>query len=62
MFCPDCGSAILLYREDTDRINITAGTLDDTGFFRPTANIYCETKQSWLLLSPGMRNYPLQGE
>ena len=62
VFCPDCGSSIMMYRDDTDRINITAGTLDDTSFFKPTANIYCETKQSWVLLAPDVRSYVHQGE
>ena len=62
VFCPDCGSSIMMYRDDTNRINITAGTLDDTSFFKPTANIYCETKQEWVPLAPEMRRYSLQGE
>jgi len=62
VFCPDCGSAIMIYRDDTHRINIMAGTLDDTSFFRPTANVYCETKQSWVPLSADMRHYSRQGE
>ncbi len=52
----------MMYRDDTDRINITAGTLDDTSFFKPTANIYCETRQSWVPLAPEMRCYARQGE
>jgi hypothetical protein len=48
----------MVHRHDTDRINITAGTLDDTSFFKPTANIYCETKQSWVPLATDMRSYP----
>jgi hypothetical protein len=49
-----------VFRDDTNRINITAGTLDDTSFFKPTANIYYETKQ--VPLGPGMRRYSHQGE
>jgi hypothetical protein len=60
--CPDCGSSIMVYRDDNDRINITAGTLDDTSFFKPTANIYCETKQSWVPLASDMRFYLHLGE
>jgi hypothetical protein len=52
----------MMYRDDTDRINITAGTLDDTSFFKPTANIYCEAKQDWVPLAPDMRRYVRQGE
>ena len=62
VFCPDCGSAIMVYRDDTGRINIAAGTLDDTSVFRPTANVYSETKQSWVPLAPNMRCYSHQGE
>ena len=61
-FCPTCGSSLTVYREDTTRINILAGTLDDSSFFKPTANIYCETKQSWVPLDPDMRFYERLGE
>jgi hypothetical protein len=47
---------------DTDRINNTSGTLDDTSFFKPTANTYCETQQSWVPLASDMRFYPHLGE
>jgi hypothetical protein len=50
------------YRDDNNRINIAAGTLDDTSFFKPTANIYCEMKQDWVPLAPDMRRYSHQGE
>jgi hypothetical protein len=62
IFCPVCGSSLMVYRDDTQRINILAGTLDDTSFFKPTANIYCETKQAWVPLAPDMREYPASGE
>jgi hypothetical protein len=32
VFCPDCGSSTMMYRDDTGRINIAAGTLDDASF------------------------------
>jgi hypothetical protein len=62
VFCPDCGSSIMMYRDDTGRVNIGARTLDDTEFFKPTANIYCEMKQAWVPLDPEMRDYPTLGE
>jgi hypothetical protein len=62
VFCPDCGSSIMVYKDNTGRVNFTAGTLDDTSFFKPTANIYCETKQSWVPLDSDMRTYPHLGE
>jgi len=52
----------MMYRDDTGRINIAAGTLDDTNFFKPTANIYCDAKQAWVELSPEMHAYAAQGE
>ena len=58
VFCPDCGSPIMMYREDTGRINISAGTLDDADFFKPTAHIYCETRQSWLCYGPACAVVP----
>ena len=61
-FCRDCGSPIMIYKDDTGRINIWAGTLDDTGLFTPTANIYCESKQAWVPLAPNMRQYVREGE
>jgi hypothetical protein len=62
VFCPDCGSSVMMYRDDTGRINIAAGTLDDASFFKPTANIYCDAKQAWVQLSPEMNAYAAQGE
>ena len=52
----------MMYREDTGRINISAGTLDDADFFKPTAHIYCETRQSWLCLDPDVPSYPAQAD
>jgi hypothetical protein len=36
---------------------IMAGTLDDTSFVKPTANIYCGAKQGWLPLSPDIPSF-----
>jgi hypothetical protein len=57
-FCPECGSSLAVHRDDTGRIMIMAGTLDDTSFVKPTANIYCATKQAWLPLSPDIPSFP----
>jgi hypothetical protein len=61
-FCPACGSSLTVDRDDTTRINILADTLDDPGFVKPTANLYCETKLEWVPLSPNLSNYPGMGE
>jgi hypothetical protein len=60
-FCSTCGSSLTVHRDDNTRINILAGTLDDPSFFNPTANIYCETKQAWVPLSPDISEYPGMG-
>lgn len=57
-FCPRRGSPIIVQVEDSTRMAIMAGTLDDTTFFRPTANIFCEEAQSWVPMSPDMEKHP----
>jgi hypothetical protein len=57
-FWSDCGSPLTVHRDDTGRMMIMAGTLDDTSFVKPAANIYCESKQAWLSLPPDIPSYP----
>jgi hypothetical protein len=57
-FCPRCGSPIVAQVEGSTRMAIMAGTLDDTAFFRPTANIFCEEAQSWVPMSPDIEKHP----
>jgi hypothetical protein len=57
-FCPQCGSQVLLEREQSGRIYIMAGTLDDTSFVRPERSIFCESKQAWVPLPPDIPSYP----
>jgi len=56
-FCPNCGSPIIIEREGSPRIVIMAGTLDDTSFVKPTMNIFCESAQSWVPMSPDAQNF-----
>jgi hypothetical protein len=56
-FCPDCGSPVIFEREGSPRIIIAAGTLDETSFVKPTMNIFCESAQSWVPLSPDTQNF-----
>jgi hypothetical protein len=57
-FCPECGSPVILEREGAPRIIILAGTLDDTSFVKPSMNIFCESAQSWVPMSPDVKNFP----
>jgi hypothetical protein len=58
-FCPDCGSPIAIDAAAVpDMILITAGTLDDTSFVKPTRNIFCNSAQSWVPLTQDTQNFP----
>ena len=51
-FCPECGNRI--YHEAqwmAGVLNIKPGTLDDTSFLRPRAQIWTAKKQPWLDLT-----------
>ena len=56
--CPRCGSPVVVQVEGSMRMVIMAGTLDDTAFFRPKANIFCEEAQSWAPMSPDTERHP----
>jgi hypothetical protein len=57
-FCSNCGSPI--YSESAAMPGLAflkAGTLDDTSWIKPTANLYCESAQAWVEIDQGMDNY-----
>ncbi|SDR51155.1 Uncharacterized conserved protein [Rhizobiales bacterium GAS113] len=47
-FCPDCGSSVT-YASTAfpDAIFVTAGSLDDPSWFRPTMVVYISSAQPW---------------
>ena len=56
-FCPDCGNRI--YHEAqwmAGVLNIKPGTLDDTSFLQPRAQIWTAKKQPWLDLT-GLQSF-----
>jgi len=58
-FCPDCGSPVITEAEALpDVVIIKAGTLDDTSWLKPTAEIFCENAQPWVQLGGGMQRFP----
>jgi len=62
-FCPECGSRLFHRREGyQDRLNIKAGTLDDTSWLWPAGHIWTKSKQPWVDLSETMLDYPGQPE
>jgi hypothetical protein len=50
-FCADCGSSLF---DEADLMPgvamLLAGTLDDTSWIKPGAEVYCDSKQSWVAL------------
>ncbi len=47
-FCPNCGSPILsLLTGMADVVAVKAGSLDDPSRFKPAANVYMASAQSW---------------
>lgn len=53
-FCRDCGSQLLgKIREEADKVIIQAGSLDDSSWHRPVADIYVSRAQSWDVMEKG---------
>jgi hypothetical protein len=57
-FCPECGSPIA---SDVDVmpgvIMLSAGTLDDPSWVKPTMQIYCDSAQPWVALGGEMQSF-----
>jgi hypothetical protein len=63
--CPECGSWICAGPRgglvSTVR-NVRAGTLDDTSWLNPTVHFWTRSKQPWIALPEGGRNFETQPE
>lgn len=60
-FCGDCGSPIYSQRATTpETVVVRAGTLDDAGEMKITANIWCKSARSWDYLDPAAKQFPAQ--
>jgi hypothetical protein len=58
-FCPECGSPIFSEAAVmSDVAFIKAGTIDDTSWLAPTVHIYCDSRQSWIPIPEGNRQFP----
>jgi hypothetical protein len=58
-FCSACGSPIFSDVVATPQLDwLKAGTLDDTSWIRPAANIWCESAQSWVVYPEGVPKFP----
>ena len=60
-FCPDCGVRLFHRSEgDRDRLNVKAGTLDDTSWLVPAGHIWTASKQPFVLIGKDELSYPAQ--
>ena len=58
-FCPVCGSSISDEAEALPGVvMLGAGTLDEAGWVKPGAQIYCDSAQSWVQLGGEMARFP----
>jgi hypothetical protein len=60
-FCGDCGSAIYSQRETTPETKVVrAGTFDNAGPMKITADIWTKSAPSWVYLDPASKQFPGQ--
>jgi hypothetical protein len=59
LVCPSCYSRISTRREDYPTVSIRAGTLDDTGWIKPVAQIWTSSAQPWAIV-PDILSYETQ--
>jgi hypothetical protein len=57
-FCPECGSGIVEEAEALpDMVMVSAGTLDDRSWVKPTSQIYRDSAQPWVQLGGEMKPF-----
>jgi hypothetical protein len=59
LVCKSCYSRISTQREDFPTISIRAGTLDDTSWIKPVAQIWISSAQPWAIV-PDILSYETQ--
>ena len=60
-FCGDCGSPIYSQRELTpETVVVRAGTFDDAGEQKITANIWTKSARPWAWIDPASTRHPAQ--
>ncbi len=56
-FCPTCGSRLFGKRATGDLLSITAASLDDPSWFRPTMDCYTASAQAWDYMNPDLPKF-----
>ncbi len=60
-FCGDCGSPIYSQRATTpETVVVRAGTLDNAGEMKITADIWTKSAPSWSYVDPATKHFPGQ--
>jgi hypothetical protein len=61
-FCGRCGSPIYsALSTQPETLFLKTGTLDDTSAFQPQFHAWCDSKQDWVALEPGVPTLAKQG-
>src|SRR5215472_10171837 len=59
--CPECGVWVCTAPRPGSTVrNVRGGTLDDTSWLRPTAHIWTRSRQPWVPIPEGGRNFETQ--
>jgi hypothetical protein len=58
--CPTCHSRTHTQREGRATVNVRTGTLDDTSWIRPVAQIWTSSAQPWALVRDDILSYAEQ--
>ncbi|MEP3113943.1 GFA family protein [Nisaea sp.] len=54
-FCPHCGSTV--FGRSGDEIEVNLGSLDEPNQLKPTYELWCVRRESWLPSFSGMKQY-----
>lgn len=58
-FCAACGSPIYSNAVSAPQFDwLKAGTLDDTSWVKPIANVWCDSAQKWVAFAEGVPKFP----
>jgi hypothetical protein len=57
-FCSQCGTPVAIDKDNTGRMVMMAGILDDRTLFKPQIGIFCEAAPSWVVMAKDTENLP----
>jgi hypothetical protein len=57
-FCSRCGTPITINWDNTGKILMMAGTLDDRTLFKPQIGLFCDSAPPWVVMPKDTENLP----